>query len=309
MILTPCQHIEGRRKRKPPEPAFIFYLLYVPGQGENPLPDQELSHEETLWKHRLLGRERHHHQSKVNSVLKKSAWKSKGSLLFKMLKGRDGDCRVRSLILCWGSIPHWFPIQAYKVLLTLLWPPSDLRQEAPVLHAERLPALTQGHLEWQKWGQLPWLWSHWTDVSISKSGLTWMILQESLWLLIDYNYNSDTSFKLGFNKIILLWRKGIWKTLSLAGLIMDIGSCDICICVTISLHFVCFWGGKSGSEWNLMVASSCGKSSTTLFFLSLASLSLLLFPRGASSTSAGLLSVNVAGISVMLSCGGTWSQL
>lgn len=142
--------------------------------------------------------ERHHHQSEVNSVLKKSAWKSKGSLLLKMLKARDGDCRVRSLILCWGSIPHWFPIQAYKVLLTLLWPP-DLCQEAPVLHAERSPALTQGHLEWQKWGQLPWLWSHWTEVSISKSGLTWMILQESLLLLIAYNYNSDTSFKLGFN--------------------------------------------------------------------------------------------------------------
>lgn len=57
MSLTLCQHIEGRRKWKQPEPAFSFYLLHVAGQGESRVPDQELSLEETLWKHRLLGRE------------------------------------------------------------------------------------------------------------------------------------------------------------------------------------------------------------------------------------------------------------
>lgn len=95
-----------------------------------------------------------------------------------------------------------------------------------------------------------------------------MILQESFQLLIVYNYDFTPwlltlLLNYVFIKIILLWGKGIWKTLSLACSVIYTGSCNTCICATIPLQFVCFYDRKQDSGGDRMVAT--GWISTLLF--------------------------------------------
>lgn len=84
-----------------------------------------------------------------------------------------------------------------------------------------------------------------------------MILQESFQLLIVYNYDFTPwlltlLLNYVFIKIILLWGKGIWKTLSLACSVIYTGSCNTCICATIPLQFVCFCDRKQDSGGDLI---------------------------------------------------------
>lgn len=88
-----------------------------------------------------------------------------------------------------------------------------------------------------------------------------MILQESFQLLIVYNYDFTPwlltlLLNYVFIKIILLWGKGIWKTLSLACSVIYTGSCNTCnlchntfaVCVLLRQE-AGLWRGPDGGHW------------------------------------------------------------
>ena len=84
----------------------------------------------------------------------------------------NGNCGVgRSSLFRRSAVSPWVSVQTYQAFPTVLWSPPSLRGKAPALPPERLQALAQGHLQWQKWKQLPWLWNHWTEVSFNKPWL------------------------------------------------------------------------------------------------------------------------------------------
>lgn len=99
-----------------------------------------------------------------------------------------------------------------------------------------------------------------------------MILQESFQLLIVYKYDFTPwlltlLLNYVFIKIILLWGKGIWKTLSLACPIIYTGSCNTCICATIPLQFVCFCDRKQDlghGHWNELLLFPWGARTPVL---------------------------------------------